>query len=234
MGQKANLNGSHLSSSKDWNSIWYLPLIEYSRILHEDLLLYRFLRSLKIYKKLNKDSRVLSVVKIRICRVVNVLLVELFFSFELRLKRIKRKRFFIQKWNNWKNKRISIIRNLVGANIFSFLHKQKHVYIVTYRMKVFNLKSEANFIAQKLGFFIEHRVKFRSRLIKKILFEIKKICSGVFVICSGRLNGVDMARSDFLFQGAVPFQSLDKNVSYGVTIANTAKGLQSIKVSIYK
>ena len=64
--------------------------------------------------------------------------------------------------------------------------------------------------------------------------KAKKLSLGVFVSCSGRLNGVDIAKSDFISQGMIPFQTLNKNINYGSAVANTIKGLQNIKICIYK
>jgi small subunit ribosomal protein S3 len=95
-----------------------------------------------------------------------------------------------------------------------------------------SLKVDVNFLAKKLAFLIENRIKFRSRLVKKIISETKKLSFGVFVSCSGRLNGVDIARIDSISHGAIPFQNINKNVSYGYSVANTKKGLQNLKVYI--
>jgi small subunit ribosomal protein S3 len=59
------------------------------------------------------------------------------------------------------------------------------------------------------------------------------MCSGVKVLCKGRLNGADMASQDFLSVGSIPFQTLKAKISYGFSVANTAKGLQSLKIWVY-
>ena len=53
------------------------------------------------------------------------------------------------------------------------------------------------------------------------------------VLCKGRLGGADMASSDFISVGSIPFQTLKAKIDYGFSVANTPKGLQSIKVWIY-
>ena len=89
-------------------------------------------------------------------------------------------------------------------------------------------------IAFKIARLIEKRIKFRSKLIKKLLRKIKKNSKGVYVQCKGRINNVDMARVDKLYLGSTPLKSLNLSISYGQVIANTFKGLQSIKVWICK
>ena len=234
MGQKANLNGIHLSSSKDWNSVWYLSLIEYSKILNEDFLLYKLLRSLSIYKKSTKKIQIFSIFKIRICRISNNLIVELYYSFELKLKRNQRTIYFINKWKKWKKKKIYNVTTKIVLIVNKLFLSSKSTYVGFFKINATSVKKEVSFVAKKIAMLIENRLKFRSRLIKKIIAETKELSLGVFVLCSGRLNGVDMAKSDFISQGAIPFQTLNKNIHYGSAVANTTKGLQNIKVCIYK
>jgi small subunit ribosomal protein S3 len=234
MGQKANLNGLHLSILKDWNSIWYLSFTEYSKILNEDFLLYKFLRLLNVYKKSNKKIQIFSIIKIRICRISNNIIVKLYYSFELKLKRTKRTTYWVNKWKNWKKNKIHYVTTKILLTINKLFLNTKNLYIGFFKINSVLVKREVSFIAKKIAFLIENRVKFRSRLIKKIIVETKKLSLWVFVSCSGRLNGADIARTDFISQGAIPFQTLHKNIHYSSAIANTTKGLQNIKVCIYK
>ena len=234
MGQKANLNGLHLCLTKDWNSAWYSLPFEYSKIVHEDFLLFKFLRSLRIYKITNKKVSFLNIVKLRICRTSLNILVELHFSFGLRLKRKKRQRVFFKKWKKWKKIKIFNVINKAASTINSLLYFKQNIHIVSLKLSFFQLKDEVNFITRKIAFLLENRVKFRSRLIKKIILETKKSSYGIFVLCSGRFNVVDSARHDFISKGSVPFQSLQKNIHYGFAVANTTKGLLSVKVSVFK
>ena len=72
------------------------------------------------------------------------------------------------------------------------------------------------------------------KTFRDFILETKKSSYGIFVLCSGRFNGVDRARHDFISKGSVPFQSLQKNIHYGFAVANTTKGLLSVKVSVFK
>jgi small subunit ribosomal protein S3 len=234
MGQKANLNGLHLSILKDWNSIWYLSFIEYSKVLNEDFLLYKFLRSLNIYKKNKKKIQIFNVIKIRVCRISNNVIVELQYSFELKLKRNLRTNYFLNKWKNWKKHKLRYVTTKILCIVNKLFLNTKNIFVGFFKINSVFLKKEVSFIAKKIALLIENRVKFRSRLIKKVVTETKELSSGVFVSCAGRLNGVDMARNDFISQGAIPFQTLHKSAYYGSAMANTAKGLLSIKVCIYK
>ena len=234
MGQKANLNGMQLSTLKDWNSVWYLSFMEYSKILNEDFLLYRFLRTLSIYTKSKKKIQIFSIIKIRVCRISNNLIVELYYSFELRLKYNQHTNYWVSKWKKWKKTKICYVTTRVVLTINKLFLNAKKIYVGFFKISSILIKIEVSYLAKKIAFLIENRVKFRSRLIKKIKKKKKKLSLGVFVSCSGRLNGVDIAKSDFISQGMIPFQTLNKNINYGSAVANTIKGLQNIKICIYK
>jgi len=97
-----------------------------------------------------------------------------------------------------------------------------------------NELENAFYIAVNITKLIEKRVKFRSKTVKLFIKKIKNKVSGVYVQCNGRLNNVDMARVDKLYLGCIPLQSMNFFLSYSLIIANTAKGLQSVKVWVCK
>jgi small subunit ribosomal protein S3 len=96
-----------------------------------------------------------------------------------------------------------------------------------------DLNIEPVYISKKISRLIENRVRFRSFLIKNLINQTFEACSGIKVLCKGRLNGADMASSDFITVGSIPFQTLKARIDYGFSVANTPKGLQSIKVWVY-
>lgn len=81
-----------------------------------------------------------------------------------------------------------------------------------------------------MGLFIEKRLKFKSNTTKVFLKKIASYNIGLKVKCKGRLNNVDMAKSESIIEGKIPLQSFSKSISYGFCVANTLKGLQSIKI----
>jgi len=232
MTKKTNLNGLNVSFLKDWNSVWYLSSIEYSKILNEDLLLYRLLRSLKLYKKYNQSIKIFDIIKMRVCRVSNGIIVKMYYSFDFRLRYNQYTAIWISKWVKWKKSNLSELTIKVIHSIGNLFLNKHNVYVSFYKMSFLSLKVDVNFVSKKIASLIENRIKFRSRLIKNIITATKELSCGIFVSCSGRLNGVDIARNDSISYGSIPFQSINKNVTYGYSIANTTKGLQSVKVFI--
>jgi small subunit ribosomal protein S3 len=109
-------------------------------------------------------------------------------------------------------------------NIFNYKNNE---LLLSYKVG----KNTALFTALKIASLIEKRIKFQSTAVEKCIKIIKS--SGVRVVCKGRLNFIDRAKKDLISFGPVPLQTIDANIDYGLIIANTKKGLQSIKVWIF-
>ena len=114
----------------------------------------------------------------------------------------------------------------------NFIASYIHIFTLSEDGRIF-IKN-GFYIALKIAKFIEKRIKFRSKLVKLLLKKVKDNCKGIYVQCTGRINNVDMARNDKLYLGSLPLQSINLSISYGLVVANTTKGLQSIKVWICK
>ena len=130
------------------------------------------------------------------------------------------------------NKKVLLKLSLFLGYLAKFF--ERDICLAIYKPTFLDLLKNGFNIALKLARLVERRIKFRSKLIKRLLKKIKKNSTGVYVQCKGRINNVDMARVDKLYLGSLPLQSLNLSISYGLTIANTFKGLQSIKVWICK
>jgi|AntAceMinimDraft_11_1070367.scaffolds.fasta_scaffold16750_5 small subunit ribosomal protein S3 len=208
MGQKANINSLHLGRNKDWNCVWYTNNSEYSKVLTQDLIILNYLKSCYI---ISKNSEV---VKIRICRISKNIIINL------------------QLTNDLKSDSLALLKMLVFnlKNVFSNFDR---IFIVSKILSSNELRTDPIFLSKKIAILIENRIRFRSHLIKNLMSHTAEMCIGIKVLCKGRLNGADMADSDSLTVGSIPFQTLKAKINYGFSVANTAKGLQSIKVWIY-
>ena len=209
MGQKANINSLHLSDKKDWNCLWYSNEKEYSKILSEDLMILNYLKSCY---GLNNESEIL---KIRLCRVSRSIVINL------------------QLTSGLKSESSMLLKDMV-VNLKRIFLNFDRVFVVSKVLELNELKVEPIYLSRKIGRLIENRIRFKSYLIKSLVNQTFEVCNGVKVLCKGRLNGVDMAGCDFLSLGSIPFQTLDAKIDYGFSVANTPKGLQSIKVWFYK
>jgi small subunit ribosomal protein S3 len=208
MGQKANINSLHLSRTKDWNSVWYTNNKEYSKILVEDLIMLNYLKSCSL------SSELTEVVKIRICRLSKDVIINLQLTTKL------------------DTNSVSKLKEIV-SNLNKIFPNFERVFIFSKVLTSNDLNIEPVYISKKISRLIENRVRFRSFLIKNLINQTYEACSGIKVLCKGRLNGADMASSDFITVGSIPFQTLKARIDYGFSVANTPKGLQSIKVWVY-
>lgn len=208
MGQKANINSLHLGRNKDWNCVWYTNNSQYSKVLTQDLIILNYLKSCYI---ISKNSEV---VKIRICRISKNIIINL------------------QLTNDLKSDSLALLKMLVFnlKNVFSNFDR---IFIVSKILSSNELRTDPIFLSKKIAILIENRIRFRSHLIKNLMSHTAEMCIGIKVLCKGRLSGADMADSDSLTVGSIPFQTLKAKINYGFSVANTAKGLQSIKIWIY-
>ena len=93
---------------------------------------------------------------------------------------------------------------------------------------------EAYLVAQSIAERIEDRIPFR-RAMKQAAFRTMQAgAKGIKIMCSGRLGGLEIARSETLHQGQMPLHKLRADVDYGFTEAHTVMGRIGVKVWIYK
>lgn len=88
--------------------------------------------------------------------------------------------------------------------------------------------------AEKIAAQLEKRVAFRRAMKKTIEESLRFGAEGIKVRCSGRLNGAEIARSEWSLQGQLPLHTLRADVDYGFAEANTTFGVIGIKVWIYR
>lgn len=207
MSRKKNTSSLNISNNKTWNSSWCIyNQEEFRYLLQEDLIFYSYIRSQF------KTFDLINIINLRLYRVNNFLIIDVMITFMNLIAR----------------ESLTVFLN----SLSKFFNKC--VYLAVYKPLYSNIINNAFNIALKIAKLIEKRVKFRSKLVKGLIKKVKDSCKGVYVQCTGRINNVDMAKVDKLFLGSVPLQSIKAIIDYGFVVANTNKGLQSIKVWIYK
>jgi small subunit ribosomal protein S3 len=97
-------------------------------------------------------------------------------------------------------------------------------------------KSEliAILVAEGIAIQLEKRIAYRRAMRKAVDLALKMGAKGIKVKCSGRLGGVEIARSEWYLKGQLPLQTLRADIDYGFTEAFTTYGQIGIKVWIYK
>jgi small subunit ribosomal protein S3 len=109
------------------------------------------------------------------------------------------------------------------------------ISIQFYSVKPQNFKTRASSVADSIVDDLEKRKAFR-RVIKKAKEDLMKTpkVKGVKIQVSGRLNGAEIARSEWVRAGRVPLQTLRANIDYCYKTAQTMYGIIGVKVWIYK
>ena len=95
-------------------------------------------------------------------------------------------------------------------------------------------ETDAQLVAENVALQIERRVAFRRAMKRGVSSAMRFGAEGVKIICSGRLGGAEMARTEWYKEGRIPLHTLRADLDYGFIEANTTYGLIGIKVFIFK
>lgn len=207
MGQKIHPVGFRLGISSDWTSKWYAQGYQYADLLNNDLEVREFIK-----KKLAHAS----VSRIQIERPARAAVVTIHTA---------RPGIVIGK----KGEDIESLRREVAAKMGLDVNSVK-VNIEEVRKPEVDAQLVAEGIAQQL----ERRIMFRRAMRRAVSNAMRLGALGVKVNVGGRLNGAEIARSEWYREGRVPLHTLRADVDYGFAEAHTTYGVIGIKVWIYK
>src|SRR5579871_177251 len=93
---------------------------------------------------------------------------------------------------------------------------------------------DAQLVSESIGLQLEKRVAFRRAMRKAVDSALRFGCKGIKVRVSGRLNGAEIARTEWYLQGQLPLHTLRADIDYGFSEARTTYGVIGVKVWIYK
>lgn len=93
---------------------------------------------------------------------------------------------------------------------------------------------DAQLVAENVALQIVRRVAFRRAMKRGVTSAMRFGAQGIKIICSGRLGGAEMARTEWYREGRVPLHTLRADIDYGFTEAKTTYGLVGVKVFIFK
>lgn len=207
MGQKVNPTGIRLGIASDWTSKWYAGSKAYPDLLETDLKVRQFLK-----KKLANAS----VSRIQIERPA-------------RLARITvhtaRPGVVIGK----KGEDIEALRREI-ARMMGLDIKDLQINIEEIRKPELDAQLVAESVAQQL----ERRIMFRRAMKRSVANAMRLGALGIKIQVSGRLNGAEIARSEWTREGRVPLHTLRANIDYGLAEARTTYGVIGIKVWIFR
>ena len=204
MGQKVHPTGIRLGIVKDWTSKWYSDSKNYADMLNSDLKVRDFLK-----KRLSQAS----VSRIQIDRPANNAHITVHTA---------RPGLVIGK----KGEDIDALR----AEVSNMMGIPVHMSIEEIRKPELDAQLVAEGIAQQL----ERRVMFRRAMKRSVQNAMRLGAEGIKVNIAGRLNGAEIARSEWYREGRVPLHTLRADIDYGFAEANTTYGVIGVKVWIFK
>lgn len=207
MGQKVHPTGIRLGIVKDWTSKWYADSKHYPEYLNTDLKVRAYLR-----QKLLQAS----VSRIQIERPARNARITIHTA---------RPGIVIGK----KGEDIENLRKEV-AKLMDISINNVHIGVEEIRKPELDATLVAESVAQQL----ERRIMFRRAMKRAVTNAMRLGGQGIKIKVGGRLNGAEIARSEWYREGRVPLHTLRADIDYGVAQAHTPSGVIGIKVWIFK
>jgi small subunit ribosomal protein S3 len=204
MGHKVHPTGFRLGIVKDWTSKWYSDSKDYADLLNTDLEVREFLK-----KRLSQAS----VSRIQIDRPAKNAHITIHTA---------RPGLVIGK----KGEDIDALR----AEVSRRMGIPVHLSVEEIRKPELDAQLVAESITQQL----ERRIMFRRAMKRAVQNSMRLGAEGVKVHIAGRLNGAEIARSEWYREGRVPLHTLRADIDYGFFEANTTYGIIGVKVWIFK
>ncbi|WP_068268824.1 30S ribosomal protein S3 [Caviibacter abscessus] len=204
MGQKVDPRGLRIGIIKTWNSNWFAQGKEYLNNLHEDL-------KIKEYIKKNYYNAGVSNIFIERNSATEItVIVEI--------------------------AKAGVLIGRKGEEIEALKSKLEKLTGKKVRAKALEVKvpnKNAQLVAENIATSIEKRVAYKRAVQQAIQRAEKSGVKGIKVMVSGRLNGAEIARSEWSLSGRVPLHTLRADIDYATATANTTYGSLGIKVWIF-
>ena len=204
MGQKVNPHGMRVGVNKGWSSKWYADKSNFADLLVEDNQIRTFVKK-KLYN----------------AGVANIV---------IERKGVDEVKVIVMC------ARPGMVIGRSGEGIDEFKKglvkmtgKKVDVSIEEVRRTELDAQLTAESVAQSL----ERRTSFRRAMKQPIGRTMKAGAKGIKIVCSGRLGGAEIARTEHYHEGTIPLQTLRADIDYGFAEANTTYGKIGVKVWIY-
>lgn len=215
MGQKVNPIGFRLGINKTWDSRWFSQR-DFAANLNEDLKVRKHILTARDPKDKRLKYAEAGISKIEIERAANQVVVKVYTAKPGKI---------IGK----QGKGIDLLRD----DIKKVLKGSDRAV----KVDVFEVKqpdSDASLVAINIAQQLERRVSFRRAMKKAMQQAMKGGAKGIRVRCAGRLNGAEMARTEWYMEGRVPLHTLRAELNYGTAEALTTYGIIGVKVWVFK
>lgn len=203
MGQKTNPIGFRLGFIKTWNSQWFAEK-DFSKRLNEDLLIRRYIK-----RRMAEGA----ISRIEIERTAKRILITIHTA------------------------RPGVVIGKKGAEVdflkeeLKKLLQKKDIQINVNEIK--HPEVDSYLVAQNIARQLEGKVSFRRAMKRAITSSMRLGAEGIKIMCSGRLGGAEMARTESYKEGRIPLQTLRADIDYSTYTAITTYGCIGVKVWIY-
>jgi len=208
MGQKTHPLGFRLGITQEHKSTWYTNFNQYSNVLQEDDKIRTYLDTIS---KSNSISNI----------------------------RINRNGLNDQIQLNIETGKPGILVGDLGAglerlltNVKKLLPDNRQLTINVFEVEKVDL--DASLLADLVAEQLEKRIAFRRAIREALQRAQKQNVNGIKIQVSGRLNGAEIARSEWIREGRVPLQTLRADIDYATQEAHTIYGILGIKVWLFK
>jgi len=204
MGQKINPTGFRLAVNKNWSSRWYSNTKNFAGLLNNDI---------KVREFLNKKLVNAAVSRILIERPAKNAKITIFSA------------------------RPGIVIGKKGEDIESLRSSIQDLMGIPVQLNIEEVRKpeiDATLIAQSIAQQLEKRVMFRRAMKRAMQNAMRLGAQGIKIMSSGRLNGIEIARSEWYREGRVPLHTLRADVDYGTARAQTQYGIIGVKVWVFK
>jgi small subunit ribosomal protein S3 len=204
MGQKVHPVGIRLGIVKDWNSRWFANNQDYSVFLHQDLQVRDFIK-----KKLAHAS----VSRIQINRPANNAHITIHTA------------------------RPGIVIGKKGEDIEVLKQEVSKMMGIPVQVNVEEIRKpelDAQLVAEGVAQQLEKRIMYRRAMKRAVTNTMRLGAEGIKINVGGRLNGAEIARSEWYREGRVPLHTLRADIDYATAEAKTTYGVIGIKVWIFK
>jgi small subunit ribosomal protein S3 len=208
MGQKTHPLGFRLGITQNHKSTWYANFNQYANVLKEDDTIRTYIDNIS---KINSISKV----------------------------KINRNGLNDQIQLNIETGKPGILIGELGSgletllsNIKKMLPKDRQLTINVFEVEKVDL--DASLLADLVAEQLEKRIAFRRAIREALQRAQKQNVNGIKIQVSGRLNGAEIARSEWIREGRVPLQTLRADIEYATKEAHTIYGILGIKVWLFK
>jgi small subunit ribosomal protein S3 len=206
VGQKIHPTGFRLGITKEHRSRWYADTKRYPELLQEDH---------KIRQYVQKELNNAGISEVRIERKADQIDLEIHTA---------RPGVVVGRGGSGIEKLRSDLQNFLGSN------RQIRVNVV----EVSRVDADAVLIAEYITQQLERRVSFR-RVVRQAIQRAQRAeVKGIKIQVSGRLNGAEIARTEWTREGRVPLHTLRADIDYAYRTARTIYGILGIKVWVFK